>query len=112
MSNQTKKLLFDIATACNEIASFIAGKTRDDYLQDRQLRRAVERDLEIIGEAMSQLRMLDRTTFERIPEASLIIGMRNRLIHAYANVNDQMVWDAATQDVRTLSRVIQSLLHE
>jgi uncharacterized protein with HEPN domain len=81
-------------------------------LRDLQLRRAVERDLEIIGEAMNQLRVLDRTTFERIPEAALIIGMRNRLIHAYANVNDQMIWDAATQDVRALSMVIQPLLHE
>lgn len=51
MSNAAKKLLFDILSACDEITAFIADKTGQDYASNRLLRRAVERDLEIIGES-------------------------------------------------------------
>lgn len=112
MPKQTKKLLFDIQTACHEISAFLAGKTHDDYLRDLQLRRAVERDLEIIGEALTQLRQLDLSTFDRIPDASLIVGMRNRLIHGYATVNSTLVWDAVTEDLPPLQIVVQQLLQE
>ena len=95
MNRETKKYLFDVLTACNEIAAFIKGKTRDDYLIDPLLRRAVERDLEIIGEAMVQLRDIDEPTVRSIPDAQRMIGMRHRLIHAYAQVNDDIVWDTA-----------------
>jgi uncharacterized protein with HEPN domain len=110
MNNRSNKLLFDVLTACREITSFLTGKTRDDYLKDSLLRRAVERDLEIVGEAMSQLRALDAGTFARIPEGSRIIGMRNRLIHTYTDVSDEIVWDTARHDLPELQRVVEEML--
>jgi uncharacterized protein with HEPN domain len=59
MNHRSNKLLFDLLTTCQEITSFLAGKTRDEYFNDNLLRRAVERDLEIVGEAVSQLRSVD-----------------------------------------------------
>lgn len=59
MSDKDKKYLFDVLTACDEISSFISGKTRQDYKADALLRRGVERDLEIIGEALSRLREME-----------------------------------------------------
>lgn len=85
MNSQSKKLLFDVLTACREISMFLAGKSRDEYDSDVLLRRGVERDLEIVGEAIGQLRALDADTFAHLPDGGMMIGMRNRLIHAYAH---------------------------
>lgn len=112
MTNEVKKLLFDILTACDEISTFIAGKTGNDYLSERLLRRAVERDLEIVGEAMSQLREIDPNTTNRIPNAPRIIAMRHRLIHAYGQVNDEIVWDTVENNIPDLRQVVQQLLDE
>lgn len=112
MTNVAKKLLFDILTACNEITAFVAGKTGKEYRDDRLLRRAVERDLEIIGEAMSQLRAIDADTTNRIPDAPRIIAMRHRLIHAYGQVNDEVVWDTVQNNIPALRSIVQQLLDE
>lgn len=112
MNTTSKKYLFDIVIACDEITAFISGKTRDDYFEDPLLRRAVERDLEIIGEATYQLRNADPNTIQLIPEAAQMIGMRHRLIHAYAQVSDDIVWDTATYDLPALRNVITELLRE
>jgi uncharacterized protein with HEPN domain len=112
MKIETKKLLYDVQTACTEILAFISGKTRAEYLDDILLRRAVERDVEIIGEALSLMRTIDATSFERIPDASRIVGMRHRLIHGYAQVNDDIVWDAVQLDIPPLLQLVQDLLAE
>ena len=112
MKIETKKLLFDVQTACTEILAFISGRTRDEYLDDILLRRAVERDLEIVGEAMSLIRTIDAATFKRIPDASRIVGMRHRLIHAYAQVDDGIVWDTAQHDIPPLLQLARDLLDE
>ena len=66
MELRTKKLLYDINQAAGHIIQFTEGKTLDDYLDDLLLRRAVEREFEIIGEAATRLRRQDRATLERI----------------------------------------------
>jgi uncharacterized protein with HEPN domain len=110
MQSVSKKYLFDIRIACDEIAEFVAGKTPDDYYADTLLRRAVERDLEIIGEAVSQLRTSDPDTAELIPNLAQMVGMRHRLIHAYAQVNDDIVWDTVRHDIPKLRGAVTSLL--
>ena len=112
MINETKKLLFDIATACNEIESFIADKTQSDYIDTLLLRRGIERDLEIIGEAMNQLRVVDAATFNLVPNGHRIVGMRHRLIHAYGQINDYIVWDTVQSDIPELAQVVKKLLEE
>jgi uncharacterized protein with HEPN domain len=74
------------------------------------LRRAVERDLEIVGEAVVQLRATAPTILAAIPDSERIIGMRHRLIHAYAEVDDEIVWDAANHDIPQLGEVVRALL--
>jgi uncharacterized protein with HEPN domain len=112
MPDRTKKLLFDILIACTEIVSFTENKTRESYLADVLIRRAVERDFEIIGEAMGQLRALDGELFNQITDGPRIVGMRNRLIHAYAQVNDDVVWDVVQQNIPKLLAEVQILLTE
>jgi uncharacterized protein with HEPN domain len=110
MQSTSKKFLFDIRTACDEIAEFVAGKTPDDYYADTLLRRGVERDLEIIGEAVSQLRTSDPDTAALLPNLNQMVGIRHRLIHAYAQVNDDIVWDTARNDIPRLREMVTSLL--
>ena len=110
MKPTSKKYLFDIKIACDEIAEFVVGKSRDDYFADTLLRRAVERDLEIIGEAVNQLRSSDPETAQLIPNLGQMVGMRHRLIHAYVQVNDDIVWDTAQQDIPRLRDVVVVLL--
>lgn len=110
MKQSSKKYLFDIKVACDEIAEFVAGKSQDDYFADTLLRRGVERDIEIIGEAVSQLRDSDPDTAARLPNLNQMVGMRHRLIHAYAQVNDDIVWDTARSDIPRLREIVASLL--
>jgi uncharacterized protein with HEPN domain len=74
------------------IAQFTAGRDFDAYLADIMLRSAVERQFEIIGEALTQLAKLDPATAAQISEYRGIIGFRNILVHGYANVNHRLVW--------------------
>lgn len=68
--------------AIERIAAFTAGRERDDYRRDVMLRSAVERQLEIVGEALSQLRKADPDTAARIPDLPKVVGLRNMPIHA------------------------------
>jgi uncharacterized protein with HEPN domain len=110
MQPTSKKYLFDIQTACDEITEFVTGKTQNDNYTDVLLRRAVERDLEIIGKAVSQLRNTDPDTAALLPNLNQMVGMRHRLIHAYAQVNDDIVWDTANNNIPRLRDVVASLL--
>jgi uncharacterized protein with HEPN domain len=92
MTNATKKLLLDICESGRSIFRYTAGKSLDEYSVDRQLRRAVEREFEIIGEALVRLERLDQTTAEQITERRQIIAFRNRITHGYDTVDDVVVW--------------------
>ncbi len=109
-SRDIKKLLFDVEKACNLVLQFIEGRTFDDFLKDEMLQSAVERQAEIIGEALSQAIALDRTLSDRISDVRRIIDFRNRLIHGYASVSEQVVWGIVTNDVPILLAQVRSLL--
>ena len=66
MTAKEKKYLFDVITACDDIASYIAGKTLEDYLQNKLLRHGVERALEIVGEALKNVRVANEETAREI----------------------------------------------
>lgn len=89
MPPRTKALLFDMQHAALGIAAFIEGKTLKEYLADEMLRSAVERQFEIIGEAMTRLRKFDPAAFAMISESDRIIGLRNQLIHGYDVINHE-----------------------
>jgi uncharacterized protein with HEPN domain len=104
------KLLWDAKTALERIARFVAGRSFDDYLQDEMLRSAVERQLAITGEALGQLRKVDAETAADIQELPRVVAFRNILIHAYASVDDKLVWGVVETDLAVLKNKLESLL--
>jgi uncharacterized protein with HEPN domain len=104
--------LYDISVACARIAEFTAGRTIEDYRQDAMVRSAVERQFEIIGEALNLLRRDAPDTAGRISDASRIIAFRNRLIHGYATVSDEVVWGVIEASLPMLVRDVECLLTE
>lgn len=110
MQLESRKLLEDIVQAAALLERFARGKKLEDYKSDPMFRSAVERQFEIVGEALKQLADRDATTAANIPELKRIIGFRNILIHGYAQVNDTLVWSALTTHIHPLRSVVQSLL--
>ena len=110
ISNQALALLWDARRAAERITRFTAGKTYDDYLGDDMFRAAVERQFEIIGQALVGLRRVDPSLAAQVPDLPQIIAFRNMLIHGYATIDHQIVWDAIRDDVpRLLTALNQKL---
>jgi uncharacterized protein with HEPN domain len=112
MRLESKKLLEDIRQACALICRFTADRTLDGYRDEVMLKSAVERQFEIIGEALRRLGTLDKATASRIGEHRQIIAFRNILIHGYDVVDDAVVWDVIQEDLPTLKSQVESLLEE
>lgn len=93
MRLEARKYVYDIDHAAELLHSFVSGKSLRDYLADQLLQSAVERPFEIIGEAIGQLAKVDLSVAEQISGFRRIIAFRNILIHGYAEVDDQLVWD-------------------
>jgi uncharacterized protein with HEPN domain len=110
MRLEAKKYLYDIQQAGERIAQFTAGKRLEDYRNDAMLRAAVERQFEIIGEALAQLIRLDDALAARITERRRIVAFRNILIHGYADVDDRVVWDVVESKLPALRREVGALL--
>lgn len=92
------------------LAQFTAGKSFADYDADAMLRAAVEREFEIIGEALGQLARLDAELAAGISEHRAIVAFRNILIHGYAEVDDRLVWDVVETRLPVLIHEIDALL--
>lgn len=112
MRLEARKYLYDIQSAVELLREFTTGKTFSDYESDAMLRAAVEREFEIIGEAMTQLAKQDEAVASRISNYQRIIAFRNVLIHGYADVDDRLVWDVVETNLPTLAREIEALLEE
>jgi uncharacterized protein with HEPN domain len=110
MQRDPRKYLWDAQQAAERVARFVAGKAFDDYLADEQLRSAVERQFEIIGEALSQLARLDPTTAASVPDLPRIVAFRNVLIHGYATVDDRLVWGVVEGSLPGLRSRLSELL--
>ena len=112
MQPKSPKLLEDIQRAAERIAEYIAGRELEDYIKDSMVRSAVERQFEIIGEALNRLSKLDPDTTGRISEWRRIISFRNALSHGYDLVDDQVVWDAIMNKLPKLRSKVEALLGE
>jgi uncharacterized protein with HEPN domain len=95
--------------AAREALSFIAGRSSEDLSRDRMLVLALVKEIEIIGEAASRISDESRKALPRIPWPK-IIAMRNRLIHAYADVDLSIVWDTLTGALPELLRELEIAL--
>ena len=112
MSLETRKYLYDVQRASALLREFVAGKTFADYERDAMLRAAVERQLELIGEAITQLARVDEAVAVRISHYKRIIAFRNVLAHRYADVDDRLVWDVVKTNLPILDREVGGLVAE
>jgi uncharacterized protein with HEPN domain len=112
MERKTPKLLEDIRDAAAFIRQATVGKTLDDYGRDRLLRQAVERNFEIIGEAVGRLAKVDPATAAMIGEYQQIISFRNILIHGYDLIDESQVWEVIRRNLPTLEAEVSGLLAE
>ncbi len=110
MQLEAKKLLFDVREAGRLIAIFVEGKSFDDYLDDPMLRSAVERQLEIVGEAIGKLGKIAPEVAEAIPEARQIAAFRNVLAHGYGSVAHDLVWGILETKMQPLLQTVKALL--
>ena len=103
--------LGQIVEFADEIAALLATRTRKDLDSNREFRRALERCVELIGEAASRLPENWRASHAEIPWRQ-IIAMRNVMIHGYDVVVSDVLWDVATNDVPKLREEIERLLEK
>ena len=109
MQLEEKKFLLDILTSIDSIDQYL-DKKRDfqEYLNQKMLRRAVERELEIIGEATNKL--LKMNSNFPISEARRIVNLRNWGIHSYDSVDSVIIWGIIHKDLPLLQRQVKELL--
>jgi uncharacterized protein with HEPN domain len=113
MSPRSLRLyLDDIRQACTVIEQFVVGVTVEDYETNLMLRSAIERQLTIIGEAMTSVMRLRPALGSSLPEAGRIIAFRNVLVHHYFEIEDDVVWVIITRRVPELLEVVEELLND
>ena len=112
MDNDIKAWLYDILNAIMEIESFFNDSTKEftKYQNDLRTKRAVERNVEIIGEALSRILKSDETIL--ISNSRKIVDTRNRIIHGYDSVSDDVIWGILIRHLPILQTEIQELLGE
>jgi uncharacterized protein with HEPN domain len=98
--------------ALRKVTAFLANRSRAAYLADEMCQSAVERQLEIAGDSLAQLRKVAPEVFERIPQGMLVIAFRNVLAHGYATLDHLKVYEAATVHTEKLMLVLERLLDE
>lgn len=110
MQLEAKKYLFDIKQSADLLLRFSRGKTFAEFTADPLLRSAIERQFEIIGEALNQLSRIDPETASAISEHRRIIAFRNILIHGYAEIDHRLVWGILEGKLPELHRQVETLL--
>ena len=112
MDNDIKTWLYDVLNAIIEIESFFNDTTKEfaKYQNDLRTKRAVERNVEIIGEALNQILKRDETIV--ISNSRKIVDTRNRIIHGYDTVSDDVIWGIVIRHLPILRTEIQTLLGE
>lgn len=109
MKLEVKKFLFDIKESIDSIENYL-GDQRDFsvYVSNKMLRRAIEREFEIIGEAMNRIEKVDSSI--NISSKKQIISMRNRVIHGYDKIDNEIIWGIIVRHLPTLKEEIESLI--
>jgi len=111
MQDNIKKYLYDILVSANSIFDYL-GKNRNfiTYENDKLLRRAVEREFEIIGEATNRILKIDKNF--PIKNAERIVSLRNYVIHGYDKVDNVIIWGITSRDLPKLKKEVEKLLKD
>jgi uncharacterized protein with HEPN domain len=112
MQRDAKAYLWDIAQAAASIRAFTADKSLNDYLQDELLRSGDERKFGIIGEALSQLLQYFPDYRTRITQVADVIAFRNQIVHGYATLRDDMVWEILQVYLPRLEKEVNQQVQE
>ena len=112
LEERVLKILEDIQDAASFILAVTEHKTPNDYSKDRLLRQAVERNFEILGEAVGRLARTDPNVSSRISEHERVVAFRNVLIHGYDLVDEALVWDTIQTKLPVLLQEVEGLLRE
>jgi uncharacterized protein with HEPN domain len=112
MDHRAKKLLFDVITSGRAILDWRRGRSFADYEGDRQFRRAVEREFEVIGETLNRLSAGNAGVAGRISHLSRIVSFRNRIIHGYDAIDDATVWGVVESHLPELVTEVEQLLRD
>lgn len=108
MPHSVRKLLLDLRIACEEIQKFSANQSFEAFVENRLLQLALEREFEIIGEALARLERLDSDVIgTKIPEYRKIIGFRNILAHGYDVIDEASLWDFVQNRVPELLQQVE-----
>ncbi len=110
MRPESGALLWDARKAADLIAEFVANRSWKDYESDAMLRSAVERQFQIIGEALNRLNRVDPGTAAGISDLLRIVAFRNVLVHGYAVIDNELVWEVATTRIPSLAAELGRLL--
>lgn len=110
MRRDPRKYLHDMVDSCGFLTEFTRGKTIADYVNDRGFRSAVERELQIIGEALYQLDREAPDLAQRVTERRRSIGFRHVLVHGYDRLNAETVWGVIEVKLPALFGELQSIL--
>jgi len=92
----------DAIMACELILQFTQDMSEEDFFADNKTKAAVERKIEVIGEALNRIKTIDRNILARIDNWREIIGFRNVIAHGYDVVEDSIVWESITNDIPLL----------
>ncbi len=101
--------IWDMLDSARTLRGFISGVTFYNYTQDKKLQLAVERALEIIGEAARRVSETYRQAYPEIPWQS-IIAQRNVLAHEYGEIKQELIWKVATNRIPELSALLEQLI--
>jgi uncharacterized protein with HEPN domain len=110
MDIEIKSWLFDILNSITEIESYFADRPKHfaSYQNDLRTKRAIERNIEIIGEAMN--RILFQNPEIAISDSRKIVDLRNRIIHGYDSVSDEIIWGIVVKQIPILKIEVEKLL--
>lgn len=114
MDERILKWLFDIKMSIDEINEFFQNEEEDffNYRNNLMRKRAVERNLEIIGEAIKRIITRDDSFMEKISNAKAIIGLRNHVIHSYDSVSDENIWSILINHLPKLKIEVDNLIQK
>ncbi len=112
MTTEARRRLRDALRSCRAIGRYTAGLDLAAYECADIVRDAVERRLGIIGEALHRAESLEPALAEQLPELRQIVGLRNRVIHGYDDVNAELVWNVAQHKLPPLQARLAELLSE
>jgi uncharacterized protein with HEPN domain len=112
MQRDVRAFLSDMEEAGRDIIAFTQGATFEQYAANKMMRRAVEREFSVIGEAIARARQTFPEIMDKIDSAQAIVAFRNRLVHGYETIRDETVWEAIQKSLPVLLADVGRLMDQ